>query len=1410
MMGRRRFACSRPRYWAPILVVLLLFGCQEDRPQRPSPVGQLNLELLWDIGSKRMAVDPVTAAGDAVVPSLERLDLQVHRSLDSLETLLAETSAEIESGQTGFQIAVAVPEGVQTSVEVAAYGTIVGEPMVTEPGFIFYGRAEDLTIRSGQETEAQITLHPFYPRDLTAQGTIGDGYQLSWRPAPGSERYVVRREFSGGETADTTVFDTTFVADPDASGTITQRLIHRIRAENRYFIGAFSDTIGVPANPPTIPAPTDLSAEAFASDSIRIGWDYPFRLPDAYHLERRTPPEETWNATPVLPGDQMSFVDTEVERATTYFYRIRAQQGEIYSAYAGPDSATTLLDPPDAPTAVETDPISVRIDWDYPPPLPDAFGIWKRDLTAGGDWQRIDTVSGEVRTYEDPDVGSGNSYAYAIDVVDNGITSDRSDTVQITLAALVVNPPANLFAIAAGPAEIDLTWTDDVENETHFIIERMQVGDTVFLAADTVLANTEAYIDRGLLSRSVYTYQVRSWSAVHEVVSEPSNSAIDRTWPPTVPLIDIRTVSADSLKVDWLYSETSPELFFLERRISGEAGWTELDAIDGAIRHHADTGLTSRTTYVYRIRAFEEGDYSLYSDADSAATTPEAPSQLAAAETESTTVRLTWHYATPDPTTFEIWRQELGAKRALDPLASVEGSSRTFTDDAVAFSITYEYAVIAEDVVFGQSKLSSTARITITGGGPPAAPSDLEASATGLDSIVLTWTDNATDETEFGVERKAEDDTTFSTLITLPADTESLLDQGLMERTTYTYRLFARNDSGASSFSNEASARTWPPRPTDLLSQGANIDDIELSWSYTPPDPELFYIEVRPNGEEIWTSYAPLPGTSRSSLLTDLIPRTLYDIRMRAEEEGNSSPYSEVILGKTPPPPPSSFTASYTDFPPTVSLAWAYAEPEDPDHFELSRAVQDGSDWVIIDPDIPGTIHGGTDLSVEYDTSYDYRLRAIDLYDNATQSVGSDYAIASVNTPMWPPGVPTALAVTRDPDGDLALTWAASSGQVDQYEIHRRRMQDTTFALIATVAGTTTQFTDSSVLPARTYAYKVRALNDAGSSSYSAIADETTRGWRRIQVQGTAPESRNGHCGSWMSDDALVLIYGGRDADQPFTDLWEYDPSDSSWTEIAYDGSVPSRYGASAAYDPVNRTLFVEGGTSDPLDYAGYQFDRTAGLWSAVCLGEGVQFLGKTGTATTWASGSGSFYSYGGYSTDGVNEDWYISMRGYAIPSSCDWFSIINQPPSARSGHVLHAYASSTLLLFGGRDSVSLFNGLHTGWINGSEIVWSPMDDGDNGLVPDGRYDMDSAFDSNAMRLYILGGYTGIGGGRRNDLYMFQLASPSYWSLIDNGGTEGVTHPNATEALLVVDPSTGHLYHFGPGSSSLDVWLYIP
>ena len=183
----------------------------------------------------------------------------------------------------------------------------------------------------------------------------------------------------------------------------------------------------------------------------------------------------------------------------------------------------------------------------------------------------------------------------------------------------------------------------------------------------------------------------------------------------------------------------------------------------------------------------------------------------------------------------------------------------------------------------------------------PSAPTQLSATVGSPTTVVLSWTDNADDETGVRIERSL-NGVSFVEIATTETDATAYPDTGLIPATTYFYRVRATNTEGDSTWSNVAEVTTpagsVPDAPTDLTAVTLSLNAIELAWTDNADD-ELGYEVGRSLDGVSFTLVATLPADSATWVAEGLAPDTLYYFRVRATGEEGNSEYSNVASAST-------------------------------------------------------------------------------------------------------------------------------------------------------------------------------------------------------------------------------------------------------------------------------------------------------------------------------------------------------------------------------------------------------------------------------------------------------------------------------------------------------------------------------
>ncbi|HVF09224.1 MAG TPA: S8 family serine peptidase, partial [Abditibacteriaceae bacterium] len=299
---------------------------------------------------------------------------------------------------------------------------------------------------------------------------------------------------------------------------------------------------------------------------------------------------------------------------------------------------------------------------------------------------------------------------------------------------------------------------------------------------------------------------------------------------------------------------------------------------------------------------------------------------------------------------------------------------------------------------------------------------------------------------------------------------------------------------GRLNVSNFAPAGPPPPppsAPSNLTASAVSSSQINLAW--TDSDTETgFKIERctgAPCGGLDFTQIATVGANVTSYNNTGLGAGTTYNYRVRANNSGGDSDYSNTTGATTNPPSlplaPSNLTAS-AESSSQINLAWTdNADNETAFKIERCQNASCTNFAQIATVGANVTSYNNTGLSAS--TTYRYRVRA---NNNDGDSGYSNEAEAT--TPAAPalPAAPSNLtAVGGAGAGQIKLDWADNSNNEDIFKIERCQGSGCTgFTQITTVGANVNTYTDGGRSSGKIYRYRVRASNTTGNSAYSNIA----------------------------------------------------------------------------------------------------------------------------------------------------------------------------------------------------------------------------------------------------------------------------------------------------------------------------------
>ncbi len=252
---------------------------------------------------------------------------------------------------------------------------------------------------------------------------------------------------------------------------------------------------------------------------------------------------------------------------------------------------------------------------DLPFPLPDSVRPLAPHLPLGSTlgFMGVDPITGNPIAVNNVVNNFGWEYVWHCHLLGH----EENDMMRAIVVKVAPPAPTNLVAsfVAAANARVSLTWKDQSLNESGFTIQRAtNPGFTQGLTTFTVGANVTNYSDTAVLLGITYYYRVMATS----VNGNSTFSNVATVTTPSTPLaptnltLSLRTASYAIMT--WKDNSNNELGFYVERSTNGGDTWTQIAQTAANTATYRNTGLTTKTTYWYRVRAFNASGTSPYSN----------------------------------------------------------------------------------------------------------------------------------------------------------------------------------------------------------------------------------------------------------------------------------------------------------------------------------------------------------------------------------------------------------------------------------------------------------------------------------------------------------------------------------------------------------------------------------------------------------------------------------------------------------------------------------------------------------------------------------------------------------------------------------------------------------------------------
>ena len=366
---------------------------------------------------------------------------------------------------------------------------------------------------------------------------------------------------------------------------------------------------------PTVPStPSNLTASAVSTSQIDLNWTDNSSDEDNFTIEQSTDGVNFSVITPSLSANTTSFSATGLVANTSYSFRVSASNTAGSSDFSNISNATTLKNPPASPSGLAyTNVTNNSLDLNWSDNSTNEEGFYIEQATAGGTYVQIASLEVNSSSYGVTGLSGAVSYSFRIQAHNNGGNSAYSNVVTVQTVMDPPSAPDMLTVSNTSSSSLELSWNDNSTDETGFKIEQSNSGGG-FVEIASLGANTVNYSISGLTPNTNYSYRVLAYNDGGNSVYSNTVSETTLKTPPSAPSgLTISNLTSSSLDLNWTDNSTNEDGFYVEQSEAGGA-YSQIADVTSNSNNLSITNLSPSTSYSFRVRGYNNGGSSAYSN----------------------------------------------------------------------------------------------------------------------------------------------------------------------------------------------------------------------------------------------------------------------------------------------------------------------------------------------------------------------------------------------------------------------------------------------------------------------------------------------------------------------------------------------------------------------------------------------------------------------------------------------------------------------------------------------------------------------------------------------------------------------------------------------------------------------------